>query len=128
MDQTLFTFDGKSYPVSGLVSYLSSDKSRAVSLSELRELSDKYVYDVLVDYKTSELCRTNTDFRYLLQEYRDGMLLFEISNREVWNKAMEDEKGLKKYFRKNKKKYTWDTPRYKGYVICGDDVQIVNAC
>lgn len=39
MDQTLFTFDGKSYPVSGLVSYLSSDKSRAVSLSELRELS-----------------------------------------------------------------------------------------
>ncbi|HIT40419.1 MAG TPA: peptidylprolyl isomerase [Candidatus Caccoplasma intestinavium] len=127
MDQTLFTFDGKSYPVSGLVSYLSSDKSRAVSLSELRELSDKYVYDVLVDYKTSELCRTNADFRYLLQEYRDGMLLFEISNREVWNKAMEDEKGLKKYFRKNKKKYTWDAPRYKGYVICGDDAQLVNA-
>ena len=126
MNQTLFSFDGKSYPVSGLLSYMSSDKSSTVSLSELRELSDKYVLDVLVDYKTSELCRTNADFRYLLQEYRDGMLLFEISNREVWNKAMEDKKGLKKYFRKNKKKYTWDTPRYKGYVISGDDIQTVN--
>lgn len=126
MNQTLFSFDGKSYPVSGLLSYMSSDKSSTVSLSELRELSDKYVLDVLVDYKMSELCRTNADFRYLLQEYRDGMLLFEISNREVWNKAMEDEKGLKKYFRKNKKKYTWDTPRYKGYVISGDDIQTVN--
>lgn len=126
MNQTLFSFDGKSYPVSGLLSYMNSDKSSTVSLSELRELSDKYVLDVLVDYKTSELCRTNADFRYLLQEYRDGMLLFEISNREVWNKAMEDEKGLKKYFRKNKKKYTWETPRYKGYVISGDDIQTVN--
>ena len=53
------------------------------------------------------------------------MLLFEVSNREVWNKALEDESGLKKYFRKNKKKYAWDTPRYKGYVISGDDSLMV---
>ncbi|MBR2378204.1 MAG: hypothetical protein IKA91_02060, partial [Bacteroidaceae bacterium] len=62
----------------------------------------------------------------LINEYRDGMLLFEISNREVWEKATTDVKGLEKFFKKNKKKYTWDRPRYKGLVVCcaNDDVAI----
>lgn len=127
MEQPLFSFDGKPYPVSKLASYIDADNTSAMSISALRTAADEYVNDVLVAYRVDELSRTNADFRYLLQEYHDGMLLFEVSNREVWNKAMEDEKGLQKYFRKNKKKYTWDTPRYKGYVITGDNAETVAA-
>lgn len=127
MEQPLFFFNGKPYPVSKLVSYIDADNTSAMSISALRTAADEYVNDVLVAYQVDELSRTNADFRYLLQEYHDGMLLFEVSNREVWNKAMEDEKGLQKYFRKNKKKYTWDTPRYKGYVITGDNAETVAA-
>lgn len=127
MEQPLFSFNGKPYPVSKLVSYIDADNTSAMSISALRTAADEYVNDVLVAYRIDELSRTDADFRYLLQEYHDGMLLFEVSNREVWNKALEDEKGLQKYFRKNKKKYTWDTPRYKGYVITGDNAETVAA-
>ena len=59
------------------------------------------------------------EFGNLMREYRDGLLFFEISNREVWQKAAEDVKGLEKFFKKNKKKYKFDTPHYRGAVIYG---------
>lgn len=62
------------------------------------------------------------EFKNLINEYRDGMLLFEISNREVWEKASADTEGLARYFKKNKKKYAWERPRYKGLVVsCAND-------
>lgn len=59
----------------------------------------------------------NTDFRYLINEYRDGMLLYEISNREVWGRPATDSEGLRAFFETNRSDYRFDTPRYKGYVI-----------
>jgi peptidyl-prolyl cis-trans isomerase SurA len=52
-----------------------------------------------------------------MQEYHDGLLLFEVSNREVWEKAAQDQEGLEKFFKKNKKNYAWDSPRFKGAVV-----------
>lgn len=68
-------------------------------------------------YETEQLDKKYPEFHNLLNEYRDGMLLFEISNRNVWDKAAKDKDGLEKYFQKNKYKYTWDGPKYKGVVI-----------
>lgn len=61
------------------------------------------------------------DLKNLVQEYHDGILLFEVSLREVWDKAAKDTVGLEKYFKANKKKYTWATPRWKGYIIQAKD-------
>lgn len=58
-----------------------------------------------------------TDLRHLVQEYHDGILLFEVSLREVWDKAAKDTAGLENYFAANKKKYTWSAPRYKGWLL-----------
>lgn len=52
--------------------------------------------------------------KYLVQEYHDGLLLYEISNRLVWEKAARDEEALAAYFAKHKKNYAWDEPRFKG--------------
>lgn len=57
------------------------------------------------------------EFGNLMREYHDGLLFFEVSTREVWNIAAADEEGLDKYFRKNRKKYSFDAPRYRGAVI-----------
>ena len=57
------------------------------------------------------------DFRYLMKEYHDGSLLYEISNREVWDKGARDEKGLEKYFKKHKKDYRYDEPHYSGIIV-----------
>ena len=68
----------------------------------------------LLDQRTKELSATDSDMRNLIREYHDGLLLYEISNRNVWEKASNDEAGLRNFFNKNKKRYNWDKPRYKG--------------
>ena len=74
------------------------------------------VEDVL-DRKTAELCAKDDALKYLIQEYHDGLLLYEISQREVWDKAAKDTVGLEQYFKEHKSDYKWDAPRYKG-VVC----------
>lgn len=63
------------------------------------------------------------EFGNLMTEYYDGLLFFEVSTREVWDKASNDEAGLTKYFKKNKKKYKFETPRYRGAVIYANNEQ-----
>lgn len=61
------------------------------------------------------------DLDNLINEYHDGILLYEISNREVWGKPQDDKQGLEQYFRQNRSKYTWDKPRFKGFLIMAHD-------
>ena len=68
----------------------------------------------LLEQKADELSANDSDLANLIREYHDGLLLYEISNREVWEKGAKDEAGLANYFKKTKKKYTWDSPRFKG--------------
>ena len=68
------------------------------------------------------------DFANLMREYREGLMFFEISNREVWQKAASDEKGLEKFFKKNKKKYKFDVPHFRGAVIyCNSKKELAKA-
>ena len=78
--------------------------------------------------RTEQLEAKDPALRYLIQEYHDGLLLYEISNRTVWEKAAKDEAGLQYFFAKNKKRYVWDEPRFKGiacYAKTADDLKAV---
>ena len=78
-----------------------------------------------------ELSAKDDEMKYLIKEYHDGLLLYEISNQLVWDKAAKDEAGLAQYFKQNKKKYAWDKPRYKGmayHVKEQADVKAVADC
>lgn len=78
--------------------------------AEMSDADVKAYVDAHLEEKYPEL-------RNLVREYHDGILLFDVSLREVWDKANQDTEGLAAYFKANKKNYTWDEPRYKGYVI-----------
>lgn len=85
----------------------------------------------VMDQRADSISAISQDMKYLIQEYHDGLLLFEISNREVWEKAAKDEKGLEAFFKKNKKKYKWDEPRFKGiayYTRDSKDIAAVKKC
>lgn len=72
-------------------------------------------------YADAHLEEKYADLKNLVQEYHDGILLFEVSLREVWDKAAKDTVGLEKFFQEHKKNYTWDKPRWKGYLLqCKD--------
>ena len=68
-------------------------------------------------YADAHLEEKYVDLRNLVREYHDGILLFDVSLREVWDKANQDTEGLAAYFKANKKNYTWEAPRYKGSII-----------
>lgn len=70
--------------------------------------------DQVMDAHAAEMQAKDSELDNLVREYHDGLLLFEISNREVWEKGAKDEEGLKAFFKKNKKNYKWDSPRFKG--------------
>lgn len=81
------------------------------------EMSDAEVMayaDEHLEAKYPELAR-------LVKEYHDGILLFDVSLEEVWDKAAKDTAGLEQFFAENKAKYVWDEPRFKGIVVyCKD--------
>ena len=65
--------------------------------------------DALVENKLNEMVAQDNDLKYLIQEYHDGLLAFEIGNQRVWDKAAKDEAGLANFFKQNKKKYSGPT-------------------
>lgn len=64
-----------------------------------------------------ELDSKYPEFGFLMKEFYEGSLLYEISTREVWDKAAKDEAGLEKFFKKNKKNYRYEEPMYRGLVM-----------
>ena len=85
----------------------------------------------LLDLRADSLSAVDPEMRYLIKEYHDGLLLYEISNRLIWDKAAKDEESLASYFKKHKKKYKWDEPRFKGiayHVKNQADVKAVVKC
>ena len=57
------------------------------------------------------------EFGNLMREYYEGLLFFEISNREVWKSGEDLDAAHTKFFKKNKKKYKFDAPRFRGAVV-----------
>ena len=70
----------------------------------------------ILDEETERLCALDDELKYLVKEYHDGLLLFEVCTREVWDPAAKDTLGLEEYFKKHKKDYNWDKPHFMGMV------------
>ncbi len=97
----------------------------------VRNSNGQITYEQLMEQRADSLTAIDPEMKNLIAEYYDGLLLFEISNRTVWEKAAKDEEGLAKFFKANKKKYKWDEPRFKGiayHVKQQADVEAVRNC
>lgn len=68
--------------------------------------------------------KNNAELRYLIQEYHDGLLLYEVSKREVWDVAASDKQGLERWYKTHKKKYAWEKPHFKGFVFHTKDAKL----
>ncbi|MEN9347350.1 MAG: hypothetical protein RLZZ77_861 [Bacteroidota bacterium] len=106
----LMTIDGKSYTNGDFHKYIISKKgvkSRGDVQEYLAKELDVYGNDLLVRYEDSRLEAKHTPFRLLVNEYREGILLFELTDQKVWSKAVKDSVGLEAYYEKNKEKFLW---------------------
>ena len=112
---------------------MRDERSQEVEKSFIRKTRAEYklpetMNDAAVKaYADAHLESKYPELRNLVQEYHDGILLFEVSLREVWDKAAKDTAGLENFFKANKKKYTWEKPHYKGYLIQAKDKSSLKA-
>ncbi len=113
----LFSFAGQSYTVADFANFLPKRDMKNNPVGYVNGMIESMSSKYLLDQEKSGLEAKYPEFRNLMNEYRDGMLLFEISNREVWEKAAKDTEGLQKFFKKNKRKYKWSKPHYKGFIV-----------
>ena len=108
------------------------EKIAEQKVQQIVEQSDgKLTTEAVMTGKADSLSAADPEMKYLIQEYHDGLLLYEISNREVWEKAAKDEAGLAAYFKDHKKDYAWKEPHYKGiayHVQTKADVKAVKKC
>ncbi len=68
----------------------------------IQELYKDFINESLMNYYKNNLYSENENYRFVYNEYRDGLLLFDLMTNEVWNKAKEDTLALKKYYNNNK--------------------------
>ena len=71
----------------------------------------------LVDELHKQMMEKDADVKNLSQEYYDGTLMYEVTKKDVWDKAQQDAQGQEAYFKAHKKEYAWDAPRFIGIVI-----------
>jgi peptidyl-prolyl cis-trans isomerase SurA len=61
-----------------------------------------------IAFEENQLAEKYPDFKSLMQEYRDGILLFELTDKKVWSKAIKDSVGLKNFYEEHKTNYMWN--------------------
>ena len=81
----------------------------------VEDLYKDFINNSLMDYYKQNLLTENEEYRYVFDEYRDGLLLFDLMENEVWNKAKEDTLSLKKYYNNNKSLFDDDKKNINTY-------------
>lgn len=115
LTKKLFKFDDQTYTGNDFLSYLEENQRRHKSktIKEwVHNAYNTYVEDEIYQYESDNLEDKYPEFCQLMMEYRDGILLFEITEDKVWAKAMKDTVGLKAFYEEQKEEYKWPT-RYK---------------
>jgi len=132
-DSLLFQLGNENVMLGDFVRYIESNQRKRIQLRKkksveesLKKFYDSFVADKCIKYEESHLEEKYPDFKFLMQEYTEGNLLFEVMEKEVWNKASSDTTGLKKFYEENKEKYQWK-PRAElyTYTIHSDNPKLI---
>lgn len=115
-DSALVSYPGLNVRVSDVAKRINAMDYADLSLA-FDDMAQVCLDEATEKYARSLLLTSHNDYRNLVNEYRDGILLFEMSNRRIWDRASTDTAAQQAYFDAHRSDYTWDTPRFKGYVV-----------
>ncbi|SNB04505.1 peptidylprolyl isomerase [Flavobacterium psychrophilum] len=110
-DSNLFKIENKSITGTQFLSILEAQQKSDLKIKPVGKLVD-FVYQNFVDAQMTDYYNDNLekefpDFANVIEEYRDGLLLFDLMEKEIWEKAKQDTLALKKYYNANKLQYQW---------------------
>ena len=119
--------NGKLYSPS-FISYLSSQQKANIKIKPIGalvdHLFDKWMDVQLIQYYEDNLENEFVEFKNVVEEYRDGLLLFDLMEKEIWERAKTDTIGLNTYFNNNSKNYMW-TNRYDVDVYSSTNEKVI---
>lgn len=108
-DEVFLQIDSTSFTLKDLANYIEKQqraaKSKASKKAIVEELADKFVYGNLVEHHKKYLPELDPEFAASVNEYKNGLLLYEVMEREIWNPAKEDSIALKEFYNQNASKY-----------------------
>lgn len=105
----IFSVAGESHSIKEFADYIESNQKRVTnSLKQYTlDLYNDFQKKEIINYEEEHLSEKYFDYKMIEQEYREGILLFNLMEEEVWNKAVEDTTGLEKFYQENKENYKW---------------------
>jgi len=109
-NKEIFNLGGKSYTQNDFAKFLETQMTFRSPTDEkeiMKGIYKTWVEESIVNFEDAQLEKKYVDFRNLLREYRDGILLFDLTDQKVWSKAVKDTSGLKDFYEKNKNNYLW---------------------
>jgi peptidyl-prolyl cis-trans isomerase SurA len=101
-DKQILIIENKVFTANDFYIYLSKNDSK-----NIEELFDQFKNKNIINYYKEHLEETNKEFAITFQEYKDGLLLFELLKKKIWEKSEKDSIGLMEYFQNNTNKYKW---------------------
>ena len=104
-DKKIFKIESKSYSLKELSDFIINNQKKN---NDFDQLYIEFLNLSLLSYEESQLESKYPEFKNLLKEYKEGILLFDITNNNVWKKAVEDSAGLSNYFNENLSDYKWN--------------------
>jgi len=124
----VLNFSNVSFTNFDFIKYLG--KSKLISKDKIEEnlikqQFVKFTNQNLIEFEKTQLETKHPDFKALMKEYRDGILLFEISDQNIWTKAIKDTAGLKEFYNSNKDTWKWPN-RINGTLFTSESKKTVN--
>ena len=109
-EKTIFTLSGTSRTVEDLIAFVRNSQrpTKLAPSAYLEHLYNDFIDREILNLVEQRIMRENPNYKFLLQEYYEGILLFDIMEKEVWSKASTDSVGLRKYFTDHRDNYKSD--------------------
>lgn len=131
LNKVMFTLGRHSYNQQDFGQWLEKNQRQGAKESiqaYVDRMFSTFVNQKLLEYEDSQLERKYPEFRMLMKEYRDGILLFELTEQKIWSKASRDTTGLEAFYNNNKENYMWG-PRVDAsiYTFNSTDKKVLDA-
>ncbi len=125
---TLFTIKNQKHRIKDFFEYAKTHQQPREKLTaayQMERLYEEFVNESLIKYEKAHLEDKYPDFKYLIKEYHDGILLFQRMEAQVWSKSLTDTTGQRQYYEANKNNYQWKQ-RVTGSIYNAADNSILN--